>query len=298
MKKHILLSALSALALVSTGTMFTSCQLVGDAIGSVRSIDMSTIPGGEILVNAQKDMMEVYGQSTELILKSRLSAVNALVLDAEAVAANEKAGEVYESARKIAAQGREKQKMLQAHIENITNAQDFGELNKVKEETESVDKMIAEGYSLLSSATKDTNAKIAATNKEGDMYIAQSMQHQADAVKMIELSYSQLQDAQIMELKLAATAVAQTTTLVKAMEGASPLTKGLLAAQFRPILYFITGLPGEFAEQNEVCAMWEQHSAQSGITLNTRKIGGIENVTAKAAEQLKGAISLDSFVDF
>lgn len=298
MKKHILVSALSALAIVSTGTMFTSCQLVGDAISSVRSIDLSTIPGGQILANSQKGMMEVYGQSTKLILESRLSAVNALVLDAEAVAANKKAGEVYESAKKIAAQGKEKQKLLQAHIQNITNSQDFGELNKMKEETESVDKMVAEGYSLLASATSNTNAKIDATNKKGDMYIAQAMQHQADAAQMIEQSHSQLQDAQIMELKLAATAVAQTATLVKALEGASALDKGLLAVQFRPILYFITGLPGEFAEQTEVRTMWEQHSAESGITLNTKKVDGIESVTAKAAEQLKGVVSLGGFGDF
>ena len=295
MKRRILLSALSALSIVAVGTMTTSCSMVSQAISSVRSIDMSQYPGLSLVSKAQDGMMETYGQSTKLILESRLAAVDALVLDAEAVAANEKAGDVYEDAKKIAARGKEKQKLLKAQIQNITNAQDLDGLSKAKEETDSVDKMVAEGYSLLSSATKSTNAKIAATNKKGDMYIAQSMQHQAEAARMIEKSYSLLQDAQIMELQLAATAVAQSAIIVKSMEGASALDKGLLAVQFRPILYFITGLPGEFDDQNAVKAMWEQHSAQSNIKLNTKKIGSIKDVTVKAAEKLSDAVSLGSF---
>jgi hypothetical protein len=115
---------------------------------------------------------------------------------------------------------------------------------------------------------------------------------------MIVQSHSLLQDAQIMEVKLAATAVAHTAVLINAIGGASPLEKGLLIIQFRPILYFITGLPGEFEEQEAVRAMWEEHSAQSGITLNTKQVDGIKGVTAKAVESLSGAVSLDSFGAF
>ena len=168
-------------------------------------------------------------------------------------------------------------------------------INKAKEETASVDAMIAEGYSELSKATSKTNADIAATNKKGDMYIAQSMQHQAAAASKIVESHSLLQESQIMELKLAATAAAQTAVLVKGMSSASAIQKAALAVQFRPILFFLTGLPEEFDQQNEVRAMWEEHAAQSNITLNTKQVGSIKEVTVKAAEKLSGAVSLDSF---
>lgn len=294
MNKKII-STICAAAVVTSGGMFTSCSLVSQGVSLVRSVDLSQYPGLNALNDAQAGMMKEYSKSTKLILQSRLAAVEALVLDAEAVAANNKGASVYSQATKIAANGKEKQKQLQAQIQNITNAQDLDAINKVKSETDGVDKMIAEGYSELSRATSSTNAKIAATNKKGDMYIAQAMQHQAAAVKKIQQSHSLLQDAQIMELQLAATAAMQTKTLVDAMAGASSVEKGLLAVQFRPILYFLTGLPGEFEEQEAVKAMWEEHSAQSNIKLNTKKVGTIKEVTAKAAEKLTDSVSLSSF---
>ena len=293
--KKITITAISAIGILGLSTQLTSCSLVGQAVSSVRSVDMSNIPGLDLLAKAQEGMMKTYGQSAELILRSRMAALDALVLDAEAIAANEKAGETYELATKIAANGKEKQKMLQAQIQNITNSQDMEVINKAKEETAAVDAMIAEGYSELSKATSKTNADIAATNKKGDMYIAQSMQHQAAAASKIVESHSLLQESQIMELKLAATAAAQTAVLVKGMSSASTLQKAALAVQFRPILFFLTGLPEEFDQQNEVRAMWEEHAAQSNITLNTKQVGSIKEVTVKAAEKLSGAVSLDSF---
>lgn len=293
--KNITITAISAIGILGLSTQLTSCSLVGQAVSSVRGIDMSNIPGLDLLAKAQDGMMQTYGQSAKLILRSRMAALDALVLDAEAIAANEKAGATYELATKIAANGKEKQKMLQAQIQNITNSQDMDVINKAKEETASVDAMIAEGYSELSKATSKTNADIAATNKKGDMYIAQSMQHQAAAASKIVESHSLLQESQIMELKLAATAAAQTAVLVKGMSSASALQKAALAVQFRPILFFLTGLPEEFDQQNEVRAMWEEHAAQSNITLNTKQVGSIKEVTVKAAEKLSGAVSLDSF---
>ena len=293
--KKITITAISAIGILGLSTQLTSCSLVGQAVSSVRGIDMSNIPGLDLLAKAQEGMMKTYGQSAELILRSRMAALDALVLDAEAIAANEKAGETYELATKIAANGKEKQKMLQAQIQNITNSQDMEVINKAKEETAAVDAMIAEGYSELSKATSKTNADIAATNKKGDMYIAQSMQHQAAAASKIVESHSLLQESQIMELKLAATAAAQTAVLVKGMSSASAIQKAALAVQFRPILFFLTGLPEEFDQQNEVRAMWEEHAAQSNITLNTKQVGSIKEVTVKAAEKLSGAVSLDSF---
>lgn len=296
--KNITIAAVSALGILGLSTQLTSCSLVSQAVSSVRSIDMSQYPGLSAVAKAQQGMMETYGQSAKLILRSRLAALDALVLDAEAIAANEKAGDTYELATKIAANGKEKQKLLQAQIENITNAQDMDVINKAKEETASVDAMIAEGYSELSKATSQTNANIAATNKEGDMYIAQSMQHLAAAEAKIVESHSLLQDSQIMELQLAATAAVHTAALVEGMSSASTVDKALLAIQFRPILFFLTGLPEEFDHQNEVRSMWEEHAAKSNITLKTKQVGSIKEVAAKAAEKLTGAISLDSFGAF
>lgn len=296
--KNITITAISAIGILGMSTQLTSCSLASQAVSSVRSVDMAQYPGLDIVAKAQGGMMETYGQSAKLILRSRMAALDALVLDAEAIAANEKAGNTYELATKIAANGKEKQKQLQAQIENITNSQDMDVINKAKEETAAVDAMIAEGYSELSKATSKTNADIAATNKKGDMYIAQSMQHQAAAEAKIVESHSLLQESQIMELQLAATAAIHTNALVKSMNSASALDKTLLATQFRPILFFLTGLPEEFDQQNEVRAMWEDHAAKSHITLNSKKVGSIKEVTAKAAEKLTGAISLDSFGAF
>ncbi len=293
--KNNTFTAISALGILCLGAQLTSCSFVSQAVSSVRSIDLSQYPGLNVVASAQKGMMNTYSQSAMLILRSRMAALDALVLDAEAIAANEKAGDIYNMATKIAADGKEKQKLLQAQIKNITNSQDIDVINKAKDETASVDSMIAEGYSELSKATCKTNASIANTNKKGDMYIAQSMKHQAAAKAKIAESYSLLQDSQIMELKLAAVAAAQTTALVNGMSGASTLDKAILAVQFRPIIFFLTGLPEEFNQQNEVCAMWEEHAANSNIKLNTKKVGSISEIASKAAEELTGSVSLDSF---
>lgn len=293
MKKNLYIT-MSVLAALSAGTVVSSCSMVNQAISSVRSIDMSKYPGLDIVANAQKEMMEEYSMSTKILLQSRLAAVEALILDAEAIAANEKAGDIYASAKKIAANGKDKQKLLLAQIENITNAQDMDAIDKVKEATAGVDAMIAEGYSELSKATRSTNAQIAATNRKGDMYIAQAMQHQADATNKIVQSHSLLQDAQIMEVALATKAALQSTSLIKSLEGASTLEKGLMAVQFRPIIYFLTGLPDEFAEQDNIKAMWEEHAVKSAISLNKKVVGNIKTVTAKAAPQLMKMVSLDS----
>lgn len=293
--KTKLICTLCAAGVVTSGTVLTSCSYVSQGLAAVRSLDMSQYPGLSTLSEAQTGMMSEYSKSTSLLLQSRLAAVEALVLDAEAVAANNKGGSVYASATKIASQGKEKQKELQAQIQNITNAQDLDAINKAKSETEGVDEMIAEGYSELSRATASTNASIASTNKKGDMYIAQAMKHQAAATKKIQESHDLLQEAQIMELQLAATAVMHSKSLIDAMAGASTVEKGLIAFQFRPILYFITGLPEEFAEQEAVKAMWVQHAAESDIKLNSKKVGSIKEVTAPVIEQLTDSVSLGSF---
>ena len=294
MKKNLYI-AMTVLAGMSVGTVVSSCSMVNQAISSVRSIDMSKYPGLDIVANAQKGMMEQYAQSTKLLLQSRLAAVEALVLDAEAIAANEKAGDIYSSAKKIATNGKDKQKLLLAQIENITNAQDMDAIDKVKEATSGIDSMIAEGYSELSKATKSTNAQIAATNKKGDMYIAQAMEHQAEAANKIVQSHSLLQDAQILEVALVTKAALQSASLIKSLEGASAIEKGLLAVQFRPIIYFLTGLPDEFAEQDNVKAMWEEHAANSAINLNKKVVGSIKDAAAKAATDLAKSVSLGSF---
>lgn len=283
--------ALVGLSMIYSTSMLTSCQVVSQ----IRSIDMSQYPGLDIIANAQKGMMKTYGESTRLILESRLAALDALILDAEAIAANKKAGEVYSIATRIAADGKEKQKLLQAQIQNITNAQDLSAISKVKEDTKGVDEMIAEGYNKLAGATSDTNAKIASTNRKGNMYIARAMKHQAEAEVKIAQSYSLLQDAQIMEAKLAVLASVHSVKLIKAIKKASSLDKALLATQFRPILFFLTGLPEEFEQQEAVREMWDEHAQKSQIKLNKKKVDGIKGVTAKAAAELKGTISLDSF---
>lgn len=100
MNKKII-STICAAAVVTSGGMFTSCSLVSQGVSLVRSVDLSQYPGLNALNDAQAGMMNEYSKSTKLILQSRLAAVEALVLDAEAVAANNKGASVYSQATKL-----------------------------------------------------------------------------------------------------------------------------------------------------------------------------------------------------
>lgn len=247
---------------------------------------MSKYPGLKSISKAQAGMVKEYSKASAIILKSRLAAVDALVLDAEAIAANNKAEGVYDKAMEIAAKGKDQQKLIQAQIQNLTNAQDLDAIDKALTGTDESQEMVGDGFNELAEVTANTNAKITSTNKKGDTYIVQAMKHQAEAEKKIQESYKLLQDAQIMELKLAVKAATQSKLLVDAMSGASSMEKAALGVEFRPIMFFLSGLPAEFEAQSAVKSMWEEHATQSSIKLNKKKVGDIKAVTEKAKELL------------
>lgn len=285
------ISTICALSVIACGVTLSSCSYITKGFSSISSVDMKKYPGLKSISKAQEGMVKEYTQASGIILKSRLAAVDALVLDAEAIAANNKAEGVYDTAKKIAAKGKEQQKLLQAQIQNLTNAQDLDAIDKALTETKDSQEVVAEGFNELAEVTATTNAKIASTNKKGDMYIAQAMKHQAAAEKKIQESYKLLQDAQIMEFKLALKAATQSKSLVDAMSGASSMEKAALGVEFRPIMFFLSGLPAEFEAQSVVKSMWEEHAAQSNIKLNKKQVGDIKQVTAKALELVKKTIT-------
>lgn len=272
-----------------------SCSVVSQ----VRSVDVSSIPGLGAVLKAQDGMMEQYAASSRLLLRSRLAALQALELDAQAYADAKKAGEEYEAAVKIAKSAKDKMASINEELTNIQNKPDMDAVNKAVANTKDADEIVNKGYEKLASMADKANSDIAAQNAKGDRKVQSAVQHVAAANTKIAESYSLLQDAQWAEAQLSLTAVAQSAALVKGMEGASALDKAALAVTFRPIVYFLTGLPEEFEEQENIKSMWEEHAKQvAGLTLPSRKqMPDIKAEVVKAAPKLMSSFtpSISSF---
>lgn len=261
-----------------------SCSVVNQ----VRSVDMSKIPGLNAVAAAQKDMMAQYGTSARLLLQSRMAALEALALDAEAYADAKKAGEAYDKAVTIAKNARAKMAAVNEELTNIQNSPDLGALNKAVDNTKDAEDMVNKGYTELASIADNANAAITAQNNKGDKLKLAAVQHVEAANVKIAESYGLLQDARWTEAKLVGVAAVQSTALVKSMKNASPMDKVALGITFRPIVYFVTGLPEEFQEQGAIMDMWEEHAKQvSGLKLPARKqLPNVKAEAAKAATQM------------
>lgn len=261
-----------------------SCSVVNQ----VRSVDMSKIPGLNAVADAQKDMMDQYGTSARLLLQSRMAALEALALDAEAYADAKKAGEAYDKAVSIAKEARAMMEVVNEQLTNIQNKPDLDALNKAVDITKEAETIKNKGYSELASISDNANAAITAQNNKGDKLKLAAVQHVEAANVKIAESYGLLQDARWTEAKLVGVAAVQSTALVKSMKDASPMDKAALAITFRPIVYFVTGLPEEFQEQGAIMDMWEEHAKQvSGLKLPSRKqLPNVKAEAAKAATQM------------
>lgn len=269
---------IAAAVLLSAPLYLNSCSVVSQA----RKVDVSSIPGLGAVLKSQDGMMEQYASSSRLLLQSRLSALKALELDAQAYADAKQAGKEYDKAASIAAAARSKMDEVNAELTNIQNKPDLDAVSKAIAKTKDVDDIVKEGYADLSAIAGTANADIKAQNAKGDRLVMSAVQHVDAANASIAESYRLLQDAQWAEAQLTLTAVEQSNALVKAMQGASALDKAALGVTFRPIVYFLTGLPDEFAEQGNIKDMWENHAQQvSGLKLPSRK--QMPDVKAKAA---------------
>lgn len=272
-----------------------SCSVVGQ----VRSVDMSKIPGLNAVAEAQKGMMDQYGASARLLLQSRLAALTALELDAQAYADAKKAGEEYEKAVNIAANAKAKMAVVNEELTNLQNKPDLEAVNKAVANTKEADSVVNDGYKELAAMAGNANAGIEAQNAKGDNMVLSAVHHVAAANGKIAESYGLLQDAQMMEAQLSLTAAAQSAALIKGMEGASAMEKAALGITFRPIVYFLTGLPDELNEQEAIKGLWEDHSKQvSGLKLPSRKqLPDVKAATAKAAPKLISSFtpSISSF---
>lgn len=269
---------IAAVVLLSAPLYLNSCSVVSQA----RKVDVSSIPGLGAVLKSQDGMMEQYASSSRLLLQSRLSALKALELDAQAYADAKQAGKEYDKAASIAAAARSKMDEVNAELTNIQNKPDLDAVSKAIAKTKDVDDIVKEGYADLSAIAGTANADINEQNAKGDRLVMSAVQHVDAANASIAESYRLLQDAQWAEAQLTLTAVEQSNALVKAMQGASALDKAALGVSFRPIVYFLTGLPDEFAEQGNIKDMWENHAQQvSGLKLPARK--QMPDVKAKAA---------------
>ncbi len=277
-------------ALMMAAPMYlNSCSVVSQ----VRSVDMSKIPGLNAVADAQRGMMEQYGTSARLLLQSRMAALEALALDAQAYADAKKSGEEYEKATKIAARAKAKMAVVNEELTNLQNKPDMDAVSKAVSNTEEADSIVNDGYSELASIAGAANADIAAQNAKGDRKAVAAMQHVDAANVKIAESYSLLQEARWTEAKLVAVAAAQSTVLVKSMKNASSMDKMALGITFRPIVYFLTGLPDEFQTQDGIMTMWEEHSKQvTGLKLPSRKqMPDVKGLAAKAAPQVLSAFT-------
>lgn len=291
-KKSLL--ALTGLLTLGITPAVVSCSGISSLIAKARGFDMSKFPGLDKVAESQDEMMQMYSQSSKLIVQSRLSAMDALVLDAKAAAANAKAGELYDRAMAIAKKGEESQRKLADQLETLQNKPDIDACQTVLETSKEYDQQIIDGNNELAAIAAGTNAEISKTNEGARQQVIQAMQHLADASTKISKSHSLLKDAQKEEIKLATIAVAHSAALTKALESADNLDKVSIASEFRPIIYFITGLPDEFEAQSNIRTMWEEHAAKSNIKLNTEKIASIKAITAKAQQQLNKAFDTSS----
>lgn len=253
---------------LSVPMMTTSCSLVSGAVSKISSVDMSKYPGLSTVAKAQENMMADYRQSADLILQSRLAALEALKLDAEAYAETDKAGESYDKAKEIAEQAQDYIKKTQAEQQNLQNTTDWDVCNKAVSNTKAVDDFVRESNAALAGAVSGANSSIAASNAQGDAHNLAAVQHVDGAKTKIAESYGLLQKAQLKEAELAVKASAQSYALVKGMEGASVVDKAALGITFRPIAFFLTGLPTEISDQNKIKEMWQEHAKQvQGLVL-------------------------------
>lgn len=282
---HLLMAALT----IAAPLTMNSCSVVSQ----VRSVDLSKIPGLNVIADAQKGMMDQYASSARLLLQSRMAALEALALDAEAYADAKKAGDEYDKAVTIAKKARAKMDSVKAELTNLQNTPDYDTASKVVSNTADADKIVQEGYTELGAIAGNANSAIAAQNAKGDKLVMAAVQHVAAANTKIAESYGLLQDARWQEGKLVALAAAQSAILIKKLEGASTMDKVALGITFRPIVYFLTGLPGEFEEQGEIMALWEEHAKQvAGLKLPGRKqMPNIKAEVAKAAPQIMSAFT-------
>lgn len=271
-----------------------SCSVVSQ----VRSVDVSSIPGLSAVAKAQDGMMAEYGQSAQLLLKSRLAALEALQLDAQAIADAKQAGEEYDKAKGIAAKAKDMMAGVQAQLTNLQNKPDMDTISKAIEETKGVDDFVKEANNEMASMAGNANAAIAAQNAKGDKLVLAAMQHVEGANAKIAESYGLLQEAQLKEAELVLKATTQSAALVKSMESASALDKAALGIQFRPIVYFLTGLPDELSEQETIKGMWQEHAGTvAGIKLPSRKqLPDVKAPAAKAAASVAKSFQSFSFL--
>lgn len=282
-------------ALMLAAPMYlNSCSVVSQ----VRSVDVSSIPGLSAVAKAQDGMMAEYGQSAQLLLKSRLAALEALQLDAEAIADAKKAGDEYDKAKGIAAKAKDMMAGVQAQMTNLQNKPDMDTISKAIEETKGVDDFVKEANNEMAAIAGNANAGIAAQNAKGDKLVLAAMQHVEGANTKIAESYGLLQDAQMKEAELVLKATTQSAALVKGMESASALDKAALGIQFRPIVYFLTGLPDELSEQETIKGMWQEHAdTVAGIKLPSRKqLPDVKAQAAKAATSVAKSFQSFSFL--
>lgn len=283
-------------ALMLAAPMYlNSCSVVSQ----VRSVDVSSIPGLSAVAKAQEGMMAEYGQSAQLLLKSRIAALEALQLDAEAIADAEKAGDEYEKAKSIAAKAKDMMAGVQAQLTNVQNSpDDVDAINKAIETTKEVDSAIQDANNELAAIKNKANNDIKAQNAKGDKLVLAAMQHVEGANAKIAESYGLLQDAQMKEAELVLKATAHSSALVKGMESASAFDKAALGIQFRPIVYFLTGLPDELTEQETIKSMWQEHAdTVAGIKLPARKqLPDVKAQAAKAATSVAKSFQSFSFL--
>lgn len=282
---HLLLAALT----IAAPLTMNSCSVVSQ----VRSVDLSKIPVLNKVAEAQKDMMDQYGASARLLLQSRLAALEALALDAEAYADADKASQAYDVAVTIAKEARAKMEGVKAELTNIQNSPDMDAVSKAVTNTADADTMVQEGYTKLGTIANSGNAAVTAQNAKGDKLVLTAVHHVEAANVKIAESYGLLQDAQLTELKLVAVAAAQSAALIKGLESADTVQKVGLAITFRPIVYFLTGLPDEIKGQNAIKAMWEDHAKQvAGLKLPSRKqLPDLKSDTKQIAKGIQQAIT-------
>lgn len=281
-------------ALLMTAPLYlNSCAVVEQ----VRNVDMSSIPGLSIIADAQQGMMDSYAQSTKLLMRSNRAALDALILDAQAYADAKKAGEEYDKAVSIRKRGEEMLREIDEQQQNLANKPDLDTMKKAHEMTEDVVALHREFNEMKAASAAGTNAQIASQNAKGDKLVMAAVDHVQGANVKIAESYELLQEAQMAECALVATAGVQAVQLIKAMESASPLQKAALAISFRPMVYFLTGLPGELDKQDEIKAMWEEHAKQvAGLTLPAAKTRpDVKSTITSVAPQLVKSFASFSF---
>lgn len=272
-----------------------SCSVVSQ----VRSVDVSSIPGLSAVAKAQEGMMAEYGQSAQLLLKSRIAALEALQLDAQAIADAKQAGDEYEKAKSIAAKAKDMMAGVQAQLTNVLNSPDDVDVcRKAIEKTKEADALIQEGNNEVAAIKNKANNDIKAQNAKGDKLVLAAIQHVEGANAKIAESYGLLQDAQMKEAELVLKATTHSAALVKGMESASALDKAALGIQFRPIVYFLTGLPDELTEQETIKSMWQEHAdTVAGIKLPARKqLPDVKAQAAKAATSVAKSFQSFSFL--